>query len=334
MILPETIQELKDLLQSPKKCVIVTHRNPDGDALGSSLGWKGFLEKKGHDVCFISPTYFTASLKWMKGTDSIWVFEDYKTKAKAIEKVQQAEVIFCLDFNALSRLEDLGEHIQKSAGLKVMIDHHQQPENFASIVFSSTAHGATAEMIYDIIEQLHETDLIDAVIAENLYTGLATDTGFFSFSNSTKNVHKVAGALIEKGASPEFVQDKINSVFREERLRFFGFALLEKLKVVNEGKVAYILISEKEARRFNLQLGENEGLVNYAFKIEGVQVSVLFSEEKDKVKISFRSKGTIDVNTFARNNFEGGGHRNAAGGKSSISLDETEKKFLNLLNEL
>ena len=161
----ESIQALQQLLNIPQKCVIVTHRNPDGDALGSSLAWKSFLEKKGHLVDFISPTFFTASLKWMKGTASILVFEDYKTKASTIEKIQQATVIFCLDFNALSRLEDLGVHIQKATAVKVMIDHHQQPEDFASIVFSSTAHGATAEMIYDIIEDLQETDLIDAEIA-------------------------------------------------------------------------------------------------------------------------------------------------------------------------
>jgi phosphoesterase RecJ-like protein len=189
-------------------------------------------------------------------------------------------------------------------------------------------------MIYDIIERVGDAALIDATIAEDLYAGLVSDTGFFQHSNSTPNVHKVAGALIARGASPDYVSDKVNNIFDERRLHYWGYALLEKLKVVNNGKVAYISIGQSDARRFNLQMGDNEGLVNFPFKIEGVLISVLFSEERDKVKISFRSKGDIDMNEFARKYFEGGGHRNASGGKSKIGMEETEKRFVELVKEL
>lgn len=333
MINQEAIQALRSLLSTPKKCVIVTHPRPDADAIGSSLGWKHYLEKKGHTVSFVSPTHYTANLSWIKGSESIVDYEDPKAVKIAREKIEQAEVLFCLDFNNINRLEKPGEVVAASKAVRVMIDHHLQPEPF-DISFSNTDYAATCEIIYDIIDSMGETDLIDATIAENLYAGLVADTGFFQHPNTTPNVHKVAGALIAKGASPDYVSDKVNNIFDSRRLHYFGYALLEKLKVVNEGKVAYISIGQSEARRFNLQLGDNEGLVNYPFKIQGVQVAVLFSEERDKVKISFRSKGDIDVNTFARKYFEGGGHKNASGGKSMIGMEETEKKFVELVKEL
>jgi phosphoesterase RecJ-like protein len=215
-----------------------------------------------------------------------------------------------------------------------MIDHHQQPEDFAQLVFSNTNYCATAEMVYDIVADLNETELLTKDAAECLYVGLVTDNGFFQFNNTTPNAHMVAAALIAKGARPDFVSDKVNNIFRETRLRFFGYCLNEKLKLVKNGSVAYMMLSQAEIKKFNLQSGDSESLVNYPFKIEGVKMSVYFSEEPDRIKISFRSRGSIDVNTFARNNFEGGGHRNAAGGKSSIGLEKTEKKFLELLDTI
>jgi len=333
MINQDAITALRELLNTPKKCVIVTHPRPDADAIGSSLGWKHYLEKKGHSATFISPTHYTANLSWIKGSESIIDYEDDKGVRIARERIAAAEVIFFLDFNSIARLEKPGDSVAASSAVKVLIDHHLQPEPFA-ISFSYTSYAATCEIIYDIIDALGDADLVDPTIAENLYAGLVSDTGFFQHPNTTPNVHKVAAALIAKGASPDYVSDKVNNIFDERRLHYFGYALLEKLKVVNEGKVAYISIDKSDARKFNLQLGDNEGLVNYPFKIQGVQVAVLFSEEREKVKISFRSKGDIDVNTFARKYFEGGGHKNAAGGKSMIGMEETEKKFIELVKEL
>lgn len=330
----ESISKLKEVIATPKKVVITTHRNPDGDALGSSLGWKMFLEKKGHEVTFISPTAYTSNLSWIPGTSTTVECENSKDRKSCDATIASANLIFCLDFNALTRLEALGSSIANSSAYKVMIDHHQQPESFADLPFSNTKYCATAEMVYDIIADLGELDLIDADIAECLYTGLATDNGFFQFNNTTPNAHMVAAGLLAKGARPDYVSEKVNNIFRETRLRFFGYCLHEKLKLVNDGKVAYMMLSQPEIKKFSLQSGDSEGLVNYPFKIEGVQVSVYFSEEPDRIKISFRSRGEVDVNTFARTYFEGGGHRNASGGKSTLSLAETEKKFLEAISSI
>ena len=335
MNFPEAgIATLKEILSSPKKVVIVSHRNPDGDALGSSLGWKFFLEKLNHEVSFISPNAYTQNLKWIQGTQDILVHENEIGRKLCEAKIKSADIIFCLDFNALSRLEALGEVIRATAAYKVVIDHHQQPEDFAALLFSNVKYCATSEMLYDIIADLGQTDLIDQRIAECLYVGLATDNGFFQFNNTTPNALKVAAGLVEKGAKPEYVSEKVNNVFRENRLRFFGYCLNEKLKLVKNGTVAYMLVTQAEIKKFNLQAGDSESLVNYPFKIEGVVVSAYFSEEPDRIKISFRSRGEVDVNTFSRTYFEGGGHRNAAGGKSGIGLEKTEKKFLEAIETL
>ncbi|MFN8323995.1 MAG: bifunctional oligoribonuclease/PAP phosphatase NrnA [Chitinophagales bacterium] len=330
----DSIAQLSQFLSNPQKIVIVSHRNPDGDALGSSLGWKGYLEKKGHEVCFISPTAYTQNLSWIPGTADILVNEGEMGRKLCEAKLKSAELIFCLDFNAISRLEDFGKHIVESTAVKVMIDHHQQPEDFAHLVFSDISYCATSEMIFDIIADLGDISLIDETIAVCLYTGLATDNGFFQFNNTTPNSLRVAAALVEAGVKPAFISEKIFNIFRENRLRFFGYCLQEKLKLVKNGHVAYMMLSQAEIKKFNLQGGDSEGLVNYPFKIEGVKMTAYFSEEPDKIKISFRSQGELDVNTFARTFFEGGGHRNAAGGKSGIGLDKTEKKFLEALETL
>jgi len=328
------IARLKEILSSPKKIVIVTHRNPDGDALGSSLGFKFFLDKLNHEVSFVSPNTFTQNLKWIQGTDEIMVHENEIGRKLCEAKIKSADIIFCLDFNALSRLESLGDVIKEAAAPKIVIDHHQQPEDFAILLFSNVTYCATSEMLYDIIDDLGQTDLIDQRIAENLYVGIATDNGFFQFNNTTPNALRIASALVSKGVRPEYVSEKVNNVFRETRLRFFGYCLNEKLKLVKNGTVAYMLVTQAEIKKFNLQSGDSEGLVNYPFKIEGVQVSAYFSEEPDRIKISFRSRGDVDVNTFARTHFEGGGHRNAAGGKSKLGLEKTEKKFLEAIEQL
>lgn len=328
------IQQLAELLAAPKKLVIVTHRNPDGDALGSSLGLKFFLEKLGHEVSFVSPNHFAQTLRWIHGVDEVLIHDSEIGRKLCEAKIKSADIIFCLDFNNLGRLEALGEVLRAAAAPKVMIDHHQQPDNFAMLSFSNTTYCATAEMVYDIIADMGQQHLVDQRTAENLYTGITSDNGFFQFNNTTANALHVAAELVARGARPEFVSEKVNNVFRETRLRFFGYCLNEKLKLVKNGRVAYMLLTQAEIKKFNLQSGDNEGLVNYPFKIEGVQVSAYFSEEPEIVKISFRSRGAVDVNTFARTYFEGGGHRNAAGGRSLNGLEQAEKKFLEALDSL
>jgi len=330
----QRISALRNSLVQYKKSVIVTHPNPDGDAFGSSFALSLFLQKLGHTTTVVSPTNFTANFKWLPAYDTMLSYEHKEQKVVIEKAINEAELIFCLDFNALNRIEKVGELLGASTAQKVMVDHHQQPEDFADIMFSDTTYAATCEYLHDIFCHLGLAENIDIDIAQNLYTGLTTDTGFFAFSNTTPNVHRVAGSLINKGVSPEFIQDKVFNIYREERLRYTGYCLLNKLKVVNKGTVAYMMVSKEEARQFHLQPGDNEGLVNYPFKIEGVKVSVLFTEEPEKIKISFRSKEQIDVNEFARQFFSGGGHRNAAGGKSLLSLADTEALFLEKLPTL
>lgn len=328
---PGKIRLLKDLLADAKDVVVVTHPRPDGDALGASLAWKKYLEKKGHKVSFITPTDYPRNLAWIPGTEEIIAYESNMAKKLAEARIHSAEVIFCLDFNAISRLELLGEILKQAKAKKVVIDHHQQPEDFADILFSNTAYCATAEMIYDIIDDLGDSELIDATIGECIYTGIATDNGFFQFSNTTPNSLRIAASLVEKGVKPEHISEKVNNVFNINRLRYFGYCLHQKMVLTKDLRIAYMFLSKEEIKEYKLKSGDSEGLVNYPFKIEGVVMSCYFSEESDKIKISFRSRGDIDVNEFARKYFEGGGHKNAAGGKSTISLEDTKKKFLKAL---
>lgn len=270
----------------------------------------------------------------MEGSRQTLEFEKEKLKPQCLSAIASAEIIFCLDFNAISRLEELGDAIASADAQKVVIDHHQQPEAFAAITISDTTYAATSEMIFDIIQLMGDSDIIDSIIAENLYTGIATDTGFFQFSNTTPNVMRALGFLIGAGARPDYVSDRVNNIYDLRRMRYLGFILSEKLKIAKKGKVACISINTEEAKRFNLQLGDNDGIVNYGFKVEGVQVCALFTEEKDRIKISLRSKGSIDVNAFARQYFQGGGHVNASGGKHAGNMESAIALFLEKADEL
>lgn len=331
----EFIKGVANLILDKKKSVIVTHRQPDGDAMGASLAWLLFLRNQGCDAHFVSPTDITRNLDWLPNYSEAISFEQEKGKKLAIELLQSAEAIYCLDFNAISRLEELGKLIAASTATKVMIDHHREPESFAQLVFSDVRYAATCEMIFETIQGLEKCNEINKNIATLLYAGLCTDTGFFQFNNTTPNVMQVAGKLIEKGAQPDYVSEMVNNVFHERRLNFFGYCLDRKLKLTCNGKVAYMMVSAKEIKRFHLQNGDSEGLVNYPFKIKGVEMTAYFSEEGDKVKVSFRSRGNVlDMNLFARNHFEGGGHFNASGGKCYLSLEQTEVKFLQALETL
>lgn len=335
LMFQEFIQNITALIAAKKKSVIVTHRMPDGDAMGSSLAWLSLLKQEGCEVHFISPTEITQNLNWLPLFKEAISFEQNKGKKRAIEVINEAEVIYCLDFNSISRLEDLGKLIAESNAIKVMIDHHREPENFAQYMLSDIKYAATCEMIFEVIEALGKIDRLTKEATTLLYTGLCTDTGFFQFNNTTPNVMRVAGKLLERGAQPDFVSEMVNNIFHERRLNFFGYCLDRKLKITCNGKVAYIMASSKEIKRFHLQNGDSEGLVNYPFKIKGVEMTAYFSEEGEKIKISLRSKGKdLDMNSFARTYFEGGGHFNASGGKSFLSLEETEAKFLKALETL
>lgn len=315
-----------------RKVVIVTHHKPDADALGSSLGLSGYLKKKGHAVTVVTPSDYPEFLHWMPGNSEVLALE--KANGSVIsEKINKAEIIFCLDFSALNRIQDLTEVVRNAPGKKVMIDHHLQPEDFAEFVKWDVQSASTAELIFNLIRELGDEELIDANIANCLYAGLMTDTGGFRHSNTRYEEFQIASELVRLGANPTKVSKLIYDTNTLERLRLMGFVLGEKLKVLPEYKTAYMTLSAEELKGFGSQTGDTEGFVNYGLSIKGIKLSVMIHERKDSVKLSLRSLGDFSVNEMARKHFEGGGHRNASGGSSALTLNETLQKFLSILPE-
>lgn len=321
-------QELQSILNKKAKVVIVTHKNPDGDAMGSSLGLAGILKKKGCDVAVVAPTEYPAFLNWIKGNEEVLV---WGRNNKLIKKfMQKADVLFCLDFNALHRIDEVGELISESNGKKVMIDHHQQPDDFVDYMMSDTSASSTAEMVYEFIEKLGDENLIDGGIGEALYCGVMTDTGSFRFPSTTSKTHTIVGKIIEKGADHSMVHRRIYDSNTQRRLKLLGYCLMN-MEVLDRYKVAIIKISKEDHKNYNIQKGDTEGIVNYGLSMSHIQCSAFFREDGDIVKISFRSKDDYDVNEFARKYFNGGGHINAAGGMSNDSLEITIDKFKKII---
>lgn len=318
------------LLKGPKSIVITTHSNPDADALGSSLGLKHFLDRAGHQVTVITPTDYPEFLKWMPGNKCVEVYDSEKPKMSE-ETINQADIVFCLDFSDLKRIDGLGEMVANTHAEKITVDHHQHPKEIGRYMVHSTEAAATAELVFDMIVAMESEEAITREIASCLYAGLMTDTGSFRHSNTNSKVLHTAAVLAERGAEPSLVAKLVYDTNSPNRLRFLGYALWELMKLDMNKGVGYFVISSKDAERFNLQSGDTEGLVNYALSVKGIKVAALFREKDEIVKISFRSVGEIEVNKFASENFDGGGHRNAAGGRSEASLDETVLKFQNLM---
>lgn len=331
----ENIKAFQALLQSPKDIVIVTHFKPDADALGSSLGLAGFLKKKGHRITVVTPSDYPTFLAWMPGNEQVLALsvESKEPEKKAREVIAKANIIFCVDFSNLKRIEDLEESVRTAPGEKVLIDHHLEPEKFAAFEQWDPRAASTAGLIFQLIEQLGEKKHIDADIANCLYAGLMTDTGGFRHSNTTQTEFLIASELTGLGANPSNVAKQIYDTNSLERLKLTGFVLSQKLQVLPQYHTAYILLTSQELKQFGSQTGDTEGLVNYGLSIKGVKLSVLMYDRKQEIKLSFRSLGDFSVNELARKYFEGGGHRNAAGGTSHTSLEETLQKFLKILPE-
>ena len=322
----QQIESFKELIDAPKKVVITTHYKPDADALGSSLGLASYLKKKGHQVHVISPSDYPDFLNWMEGQAEVINYEaGYEKKSEKL--IAEADMVFCMDFNCLDRINNLGEMVRESSSVKVLVDHHLEPERFAEYEFWSTEAAATAELVYEMFIKLKDRQYIDESIAECLYAGIMTDTGQFKHPNTTRNVHLVTADLIELGADIAKVGRYIYDNNSLDRLKFTGYALSKKLKVINNLRTAYFWISADDLKKFKSKTGDTEGLVNYALSLKGVVFSAVIIERPDTIRISLRSKGDFSVNDFARDHFDGGGHPNAAGGKSDLSLEETVKKF-------
>ncbi len=321
---------LQDYLSKPRKVLITTHHKPDADALGSSLGLAGYLKKKGHSVQVITPSDYPVFLAWMPGNEEVLAYD--KSKATLVnEKVQAADIIFCLDFSALGRIYDMADMVRQAPAKKVMVDHHLEPESFAEFVQWDPSSASTAQLIYKLILELGDRAVIDENIASCLYAGLMTDTGGFRHNNTRHEEFLIASELVAMGANPSRISKLVYETNTLTRLRLMGYVLSEKLVVLDEYKVAYITITEEELKRFGSQTGDTEGLVNYGLSVQGVKMAALIYKRKDDVKLSFRSLGNFSVSEFSRAHFEGGGHKNASGGQTKLSLEETLQKFLNLL---
>lgn len=328
----QPIQAFYSQLTAPKKVVITTHQKPDGDAMGSSLGLYHFLSGLGHSVSVISPTNWAGFLKWMPGASNVIDFE--LSKEVATKVLMEAELLFCLDFNVLHRTKTMEQTLADLGCIKVLMDHHQQPQvDYFSYGVSNTAKSSTCEMVYDFIVDSGHGDRIDVKTAECLYTGVMTDTGSFRFPSTTADVHRLVARLKETGFNHTMVHENIYDSFLENRLRFIGYALLNRLEVLYECNTAIMSISKNDLLRFRIKTGDTEGLVNYLLTIQGIRLGALVIDRDEERKWSFRSKGDFDVNTFARAHFEGGGHFNAAGGRTDDSLDATVWKFKKVIKQ-
>jgi phosphoesterase RecJ-like protein len=322
------VQQLSALLATPKRIAIVSHFNPDGDAIGSSLGLGRVLRNLGHSVQVVMPNMAPPNLHWMPGHAEVLSFD--KAPEATVAAIASSDVLFCLDFNRSDRVAGLEEAL-KAAPLKVMIDHHQEPDTFAQLTFSDTRACSTCQMVYDIVLALGHGDAIDVDAASCLYAGLVTDSGSFRYRSTTSHTMRVGADLIDRGVEVDTVQNAIMDGSSEARLKLLGFTLNERMEVLPELDTALIWLSKKDLERFGYQPGDTEGFVNYGLSVRGVRLAAFFVERNDVVKVSMRSKATLPVDRFLKEHFNGGGHANAAGGQTKESLEAAMARFRELL---
>lgn len=326
-----TINAIELLLKEKKNVLIVSHHNPDGDAIGSMLGLCYALKYKGIEANLIIPNEIPESLSWLPGADQIIRFSKQKDVAKKV--IANSQVIFALDFNDPERLEKMSGLFTESSATKILIDHHPSPKNCFNHVISDTNSSSTAELVYIFTTMLNHGIVTDVKGATCLFTGIMTDTGSFSYGCNNPRTFEVVGALVKQGVNIENVQQQVYNNFTEGRMRLVGYSLSNKLKVFPEYQTAFISLTRDELNSFNYKIGDTEGLVNYPLSIKGIIFSALFVENTDYIKVSLRSKGKFPANKICEKYFSGGGHMNAAGGKSFTSMEETEAKFVRILKE-
>ena len=317
----------------PKNVLIVSHYNPDGDALGSSIAWAKTLEAMGHRTLCVVPNNFPHFLEWMPGAERIRVYTKHKNEVN--EAAVRADIICCLDFNNPSRLEGLTAAIEANTHAKrLLIDHHlAPPEEYFDLTFSYTYASSTSYIVYKLIARFAGAHTIDRDMGTALYVGMMTDTGNFSFSFLTPDLYRVIAALVEKGVDIPYINFKVYNSYTEGRVRLLGYSLGPKLDVFEKGRAACISLTENELRKFQFKQGDSEGFVNYPLSIETVKMSALLMENHKFIRVSLRSRGDVDVNAFARRYFDGGGHRNAAGGKSTDSMEVTIERYKKAVKE-
>jgi len=324
-------QQLKELISNPKKIVITTHRGSDGDAMGSSLGLYHLLKKLGHTVSVITPNEYANFLHWMPGNKEVIVYEENEKSADAI--TAEADLIFLLDFNDLNRIAPFTNAVSKSNATKIMIDHHQDPDrDIAELIFSDTTVCSTAQLVYEVMDAMGMTTCLNKEIAECLYVGIMTDTGSFKYASTTAKTHHIVADLIAAGAENAKIHDLIYDNSSANRIKLLGYCLNKKLRLYPENNAAIISLTDEELKRFEFKKGDTEGIVNYALAIKGMKFAAFIAEKDGIVKLSLRSKGDFKVNEIANKYFGGGGHMNAAGGMSQVSVDETIKKLEEIIN--
>lgn len=329
----QDIQAIQLLLATPKKIAIIPHRGPDGDAMGSTLALYHFLLKNNHYPTVIAPNDFPDFLAWLPGSETVKIFE--KDTQNCTKILEEAELIFTLDFNAFHRTGEMEHTLAKLTAQFIMIDHHQKPDDYAAYMYSDTTFGSTCEMIYNFISFLGKKEDIDKTIATCIYTGILTDSGSFRFPGTTGNTHRIIAELIDLGVENTQIPVLLFDNSSYSRLQLLGRAL-QNMKVLTAQKTSYTSLTQAELDAFDYVKGDTEGIVNYGLSIKGIVFTAIFIENKDEkiIKISFRSQGGFDVNQFARDHFNGGGHSNAAGGRSEVSMEETLNKFEDLVNKL
>ena len=327
------IDELRDMLATPQRVVILSHTNPDGDAIGSSLALAEILRKEGHTVTSILPNRYPYYLEFMPAINSVVIFKNDRQE-EAKEALKRADIIMCLDFHTMSRLDQLGELIDENQTAKrVLIDHHLDPVEDFDLMISYPEASSTCYLVALIIEQLYGAEQISRSMAENLYVGMMTDTGNFAFSTLTPDLFRVVALLASTGIAIPEIHNNVYNSFTEGRARLFGYVINRKMKIFHNGTVAHMSLTDEEMRRFWFQQGDSEGFVNYPLTIKKMKLSAMFTQHTDFIRVSLRSRGKIDVNLFAQRYFSGGGHKNAAGGKSFVSMDETLAYFEKCVKE-
>lgn len=325
IIAEEKINQVQRLLDKYDDIVIVTHVSPDGDAIGSSMGMYHYLTDMGNNVRVIVPNSFPQFLKWIKDADKIIQYDIRPTESARL--IGNAQLIFCLDFNVLTRIKGLGELVRASKAKKVMVDHHPFPEDFADVCISYPMVSSTSELVFRLICRMGDFDRISRAGAESIYTGMMTDTGAFTYNSNSPEIYYIIGELLSKGIDKDHIYRNVYHSYSVDRFRMMGYMLSEKMTIYSEQKAALLVLNKEEQDRFHRQKGDTEGFVNMPLSIKGIIFSAMFREDSDMIKLSFRSVGKFPVNIFAAENFNGGGHLNAAGGEFYGSLADAVTKF-------
>ena len=330
MVEAGNVKILKEWISSSSRVAILTHSNPDGDAIGSSLALALALSGRGIDAQVVIPDGLPDFLRWLPGIERSTTFA-YK-REKAVEIIEGADLIFCLDFNDPKRLGAVEEYLVKSTARKVLIDHHQDPRQFTDMAITETWRGSVGEMIYLLMKELFKEQVLNREIATCLYVAIMTDTGNFSYASSYPEIFHIVGDLMKYDLDKDMIFSRVYDAFTEDRLRLQGYCMQEKMVVLPEYFTAYISLTDEELKNFNHRKGDTEGFVNIPFAIKGIKFTALFVEKKDRIKVSFRSRGSFPVNQIAADHYQGGGHINAAGGDSFASMDDTLSTFESLLS--